>query len=568
MKLKSEQSERILWVLAIGLALLLRLLHLGAAPLTEWEAGNALPIFDWLQSGITPDGAQAGYTLFSGIVYFLFGASNYAARVIPALAGCLLVLAPLLFRRQLGRWPALMVAFGLALDPALTAISRQADGSTWAIAFTLLALGALLNRRYVWGGLCLGLALLGGPTIWMGWPGLGAALLAGARLSKRESSPDMPAERPEKSPGTIVLFAALVTLAAAGTLFWVAPFGLSMAAGSLVEFFRSWTQPGILTVQTATLALLSYATLPLVLGAIQIVSGWVRREAVDQFLSIWLVVALLLWLACPARQIGNAGWVMVPLWGLAARQAALWLRKPALNGRFTAAMAVAVFVLLFFAILNAVAILHPSSWSANTDVQWIKIAIALAVLGLAILLVGWGWSWNVSGQGLQWGLGAVLSILLVAMSVRASGLGARPQTELWRSGAYIADSGLMLDTLQDLSTHKTGQYNRLQVSVVGIQSPALRWLLRDFAEVEYSDGITAQMTPDIILTGDQIQPGQITTYRGQDFVWAVQPTWGQMTGENWVKWLVFREAPQETSKIILWARTDLFPGGASVETNP
>ncbi|TLN00403.1 hypothetical protein FDZ74_16645, partial [bacterium] len=181
MKLKSEQIERILWILAISLALLLRLLKLGAAPLTDWEASNALPVFQWVKSGAVPAGSQAAYTLFSGLTFFLTGASTDAARLIPALTGSLLVLAPLAFRRQLGRWPALIAAFGLALDPLLVANSRQADGSIWAIAFTLFALGFLLNRRSVLAGICFGLALLGGPSLWLGWLGLGLALVASFR---------------------------------------------------------------------------------------------------------------------------------------------------------------------------------------------------------------------------------------------------------------------------------------------------------------------------------------------------------------------------------------------------
>jgi hypothetical protein len=32
--------------------------------------------------------------------------------------------------------------------------------------------------------------------------------------------------------------------------------------------------------------------------------------------------------------------------------------------------------------------------------------------------------------------------------------------------------------------------------------------------------------------------------------------------EEWIKWYAFREVPSEKQQIILWARTDLFPGAA------
>jgi hypothetical protein len=39
------------------------------------------------------------------------------------------------------------------------------------------------------------------------------------------------------------------------------------------------------------------------------------------------------------------------------------------------------------------------------------------------------------------------------------------------------------------------------------------------------------------------------------------PGWEGALPDNWPRWLVFRDAPQETRNIVLWARVDLFPGG-------
>lgn len=568
MKLKSEQFERLLWILAISLGFLLRFSRLGAAPLTDWEASNALPAFDWIRSGVIPTGAQAGYTLLSGILFYLFGASNIAARFIPALFGSLLVVLPWLFRRQLGRWPALIAAFGLALDPVLLAISRQADGAIWAITFSLFAVGLLLNRQHVRAGVCLGLSLLGGPGVWFGWLGLGIAYLVVGKSVKFPWNEPIEEHPMQPVDWRKILLSGLVTLAAAGTLFMIAPFGLSMATGSLPEFFRGWLRGGSFGLQSAVVGLLTYAWFPLLLGAIRAISGWIRRDPLDQFLSFWWLIAWLLWLAYPDRNLVDAGWMMVPMWALAARQAAQWLHRQNTDVRFSAATAVVVFVLIFFIVLNAVAILHPAGWSANTDLQIVKIVVAAAILALVVVLVGWGWDWNSAWQGIQWGGIAVLAIVLVSMSLNGAGLGKRPQAEIWRSGPYFSDADLLQSTLQDLSGYKSGQHNQLSVTVVGIQSPALEWLLRDFQNVELADGIPAAETPDIIITTNQIQPGQTSTYRGQDFHWNLQPDWSLMGSVDWAKWLVFREYPPQSSTMILWARTDLFPGESAVIPTP
>ena len=563
MKLKRDHYEKLLWGLALILGLILRMVKLGDAPLTDWEAGNALQAFAWIRSGILPNGSQAGYTLASSLIFFIFGSSNFAARLIPALAGSMLVLTPLLFRKSLGRWPALIAAFGLAFDPALAAISRQADGASWALAFSVLSLGFALNGRKKWSGFCLGLALLGGPMLWLGWLGLAIAVFI---MSKSET---LPADRRPRSLASRELWiTAAITLAAAGTLFLFAPFGLSMAAGSLADFFRGWSSSSALSLKSAVMGLLTYAWLPLLLAAVRGISAWIHRDPLDKFLSIWWLVALLLWLAYSDRQLGGAGWVMLPMWALAARQAADWLYRPNVNLKLSLATGVTVFVLLFFMVMNAVAILHPMSWSASVEVQIVKIVVAAAILALAVVLAGWGWSWDSAWQGARWGAGSALLIILLSMSVHAAGLGKKPQAEIWRTGPHFADADLMQQTLQDFSMYQSGQMNHVRVSVVGLNSPSLDWMLRDFSEVQFTSALTLMETPDVIISNDQMQPGQISTYRGQDFRWQVQPAWDLMTGEEWMSWLVFREYPEESNWLILWARTDLFPGENAAPSVP
>jgi hypothetical protein len=65
----------------------------------------------------------------------------------------------------------------------------------------------------------------------------------------------------------------------------------------------------------------------------------------------------------------------------------------------------------------------------------------------------------------------------------------------------------------------------------------------------------------IINRDDQPEPNLSIGYRGQDFAWWISPAWEGPLPDNWPMWLVFRDAPQHTSNIVLWARGDLFPGG-------
>src|SRR5512136_48260 len=130
--------EHALYALALAVAVGLRFLHLGALPLSDIEADwalQALRITQGLKPAISPNPA---YVHLTAVLFYVFGATNFLARFWPALAGCVLVLAPWQLRRRFGRIPALLLAFGLAIDPGLVAISHQAGGPMLAIVFLAL----------------------------------------------------------------------------------------------------------------------------------------------------------------------------------------------------------------------------------------------------------------------------------------------------------------------------------------------------------------------------------------------------------------------------------------------
>jgi len=67
--------------------------------------------------------------------------------------------------------------------------------------------------------------------------------------------------------------------------------------------------------------------------------------------------------------------------------------------------------------------------------------------------------------------------------------------------------------------------------------------------------------PALVITDDKPSPELAETYRGQDFVLAVNPTW-QMSFDEWLQWVAFKTVPVSKTILVLWARTDLFPDAA------
>ena len=100
-----------LYWLAFLIALGLRIVQLGAAPLTDSEAQLALQALHIAQGKEILIGSQPAYILFTSIIFFITESTNFAARILPAIVGSLLVFTPLYFREKLKPRAALVLAF-------------------------------------------------------------------------------------------------------------------------------------------------------------------------------------------------------------------------------------------------------------------------------------------------------------------------------------------------------------------------------------------------------------------------------------------------------------------------
>jgi predicted membrane-bound mannosyltransferase/DNA-binding beta-propeller fold protein YncE len=76
----------------------------------------------------------------TALSYFLFGVSDFASRIFPALAGVALVMSPWLFRKWLGRYGAIVASVLLLLSPSISYYSRYIRHDV----FNMLAAVALL----------------------------------------------------------------------------------------------------------------------------------------------------------------------------------------------------------------------------------------------------------------------------------------------------------------------------------------------------------------------------------------------------------------------------------------
>ena len=126
---------------------------------------------------------------------------------------------------------------------------------------------------------------------------------------------------------------------------------------------------------------------------------------------------------------------------------------------------------------------------------------------------------------------------------------------MWRPEAQLPMADLLLRTVQDQSEWSGMDANEQPLVIAGIDSPALRWLLRD-RPVEIRSSAGAGLNPPMVISRDEQDPALTSAYRGQSFVWRSTPAWRLF---RLPEWLPFHETSQETENIILWVRNDLFP---------
>jgi hypothetical protein len=557
--------EHAFYALALFIAVGLRFVQLGALPLSDYEAGWALQALRIVQ-GLRPAvGPNPAYVHLTAVLFYIFGATNFLARFWPALAGCVLVLAAWPLRARIGRVPALILAFGLAIDPGLVAMSHLAGGPMLAIAFLALAALTAADGRRAAAGVFAGLALLSGPSVWLGLAGLGLAWAFGwgigkkrpAQVEKDAASPEAVASparfRPEE--WRVALFWALGTLVIVGSLFFLSPKGLPAFVASLGTFLRGWWTLSDVQLWQPFLALPAYEILPLVFGIAGMVRAGLKRDTVSLRLGIWALVALVLAVVYPGKQTGDLVWALLPLWVLAAAELGRHFDFIGNNLWEVAGTFTLVFAFLVFGWLNLASL---TNMDLGTDLAHTRLALLAAVvllIALSLLLVGTGWSVSVARLGGVWGGLVALTLFTVAMTTGAAGLRQPLTVELWQPEPRTGPVGVILDVASQVSDLNRGDAAQLPLTILNEDSPVLLWLFRDW-QVQSVSELAPDATPALIITpsGDLSLSAK---YRGEPLVLHETAAWSTATSSDWLKWFVYRQFPVGQEKVILWVRSDL-----------
>lgn len=558
--------EILLYSLLFLIGLLIRVLLLGSFPLREYEAGFANQAWELMQNVQHEVGNQVGYLFFTQSAFSLLGSSTALARLFPALAGSALVWVPYLLRDQLGKTPALIFAAGLALDPGLVSVSRFAGSPLPAAAFLIGGLLLLTSGKYSCSVFLLGLSLFSGPDFWLGvlilWVTFAFShwLLPGDLL--KFIGTQFNQFRKSRSEGSSLWLVVGLPL---GILVFISTFylrhyqGITAWAGGLVDFLRGFNPSQGPRAGQLVLTLFFYQPLPMILGGMAGVRGWVKKDQRAQYLSLWFVAGLLIVLLYPSRRTADLIWCLIPLYGLVAL-ALHRLFKGGIQRVIPWLQAGLILVLFILAWLSFTGMIIQSGNSRAVFLQAGIIFAAAALGGIATAIVAAEWSWDVSRQGFWLGASSALLVYGISALVGSAYLRFDDPREFWVPGPGTGQLSLLMETIDDVSLGVTGRRDSIRGAVY-LEDEVLRWQLRNYPEFDFFREYISDQRPPLFITGEDVAELVVSdAYLGQDFLHRVTPGWIGGIPSPWKSWAAFREGIVEEERIILWVRKDVIPG--------
>lgn len=564
MDLHSSQSEKMIYAALVVTALVVRLIGLGHLPLNEAEAGLALQSAGKLVADASDVSSQPGYVALTRMLFTLFGTSDFLARFWPVLIGSFLVVVPFYFKKYLGSKEALLLAAILVFDPAGLVLSRQAGGDMLAVSGLALTAANLSSKRYKSAGFWLGIALLGGISVWygllillvsavaLGWLGIQGKII----LTLSDGV---------KNAGKALLLFAVGTFLLIGTLLFFYPSNLGGFGGSLGDLLSGFASPEPFSIKVIIIVALTYYLPGIILGAWQGLDGIIGKNKVDQALLVVFGVSLLWVIVYPGRSVGDLIWLSIPLWALSARKVIQLANISMAERTSVFAHVFLVVVLAGFIWLNLSGYVLSIGNAASEKNRLVAIIISVVLLILTTVLVGWGWTWRTAGKALTLGFCLFLTVYGLGASLRAAGYGDKPCHEPWRDSPCFTGTDYLVRTIQDTSEWNFKSRTGIDIGVVGVQPDALLWSLRNYPGVKQSIAFPTLNQPSLLITDNDEINAPPEGYLGQDFVIMQKVDWKEIFEENYLAWLVNRKVASEDDLAILWVRNGLFPG--SIEQN-
>jgi hypothetical protein len=567
--------EVLLYSVIVGVAAVLRLWNLQAAPLSTREAAQALAAFNG--TPLPAGGSPLLYGLnqvFVGL--FSTTVNDAGVRLGAALIGTLMVLLPVLFRLHIGRYGALAAALMLALSPTLVVASRSLDGSIAIATCTLAAIG--LGLRYFTTQKqvdLIGLAIMIGVALASGSGVITAALVIVPALiiihrwvaSDEDRARVKQLQQESHTLRQAVLWGGAAFILAA-TTFFLRLNDLAGVPEIISAWLAAWSGQVSISVLRLVQILLVYEPLILCFGLLGLIFALRRTSALSVLLSVWAIGALLIALLQPARQVLDLTLVLTPLallGGSLMDRVGTELERRG-SWRVAGLFALVVAVMVGFAAIragNAAMGLVPPTDSflgmrLSVSETYLIGVVLIAFVLVAVFVVLIGWRAAVRAGAIT--LFALLAVMSWSSAWRVTQLRVSdPRELLWGPTATSRDVRAMTEAIGAASKRNTGFLDQVPVAITLPQDdPVVRWYLRIFKNARYNAVVADLASVIVAPLGSTFPPNMTEAYQGKQFVMQSQWDPAQLTDNDVMRWWLYRESdvpPTPVQTMVMWLKS-------------
>ena len=545
----------VFWI-AILVSLVSRFVGLGSSALTEGEAELILPAWQLLNSDSPAASSSAVLQNISAFWFFLFGATNFLARVSTAFAGVFIVLSPFLFRKQIGMLRALVLSFLLASSPILLAISRRADSGVIAIGIMILLAWAVVNRKNFWAGFTLGIGIFCGSEFWL------YILILGLGLYLNRNQKKVKKMFIELSNWRTFFSASLsgfiVGVFLFGFGFGFNPTWLASVGKSVWELVTSYP------VRSLDIFLMKLAAFPLYepllfTFILLFLIGNSRSEPKKNEITFWYGLFVFIILLIRQNSILDLAIFVILMAIWASKPLAVWMDTELENPRETGVMGIFVLVVLIFAGLTTLSAFTPGLENTQLLLRMVVAAITILILIISVFLISSGWTGQIAFTGASAGIILLLFTFNTSMMWKAAGLYAQPTFEFWETYDQKIIDHVLIDQINEINNFNLRPAADTQVEIVGIHSAALDWSLR-LTNVQHIEDMKLSdlQTPFVITSANVDQNLLLGDFRGQDILWSYKTDFSTFELIDWARWLVYRKPTMPSESIILWTNSNQF----------
>ncbi|MCK5920742.1 MAG: hypothetical protein KAG66_07355, partial [Methylococcales bacterium] len=499
-----------------------RLYQLTLFPLSPTEATEALTIWQvWhpTHTAIIP-GSPAYFSTTTLLSLFL-GSGDGVMRLMPAFFGTALTLLPWLLRHHIGTVGTLVAGLILAISPTATNISRTAGGGAMAMFAVMLTIIALI--RYLdtpqshWLTVAFAAFSFGLATTPIFYGAI--ATFGVAWLIQRVIGPVLINNIPHPSTKNLrqaILVSAGIFLAT--TLFLWIPAGLGSATNQFSSWLVTFTAEVDINIWiNPILVLLRYEPIIFIIGAIAAITITWQGQPLTSLFVYW-VVAILIFTFFQPGNLDNVLLVLIPasrLIGYFANIIANLQSQFFLAWQYTVSFAAIILLMggVFFAMIAR----HAKVVQFDaTDLIYMYVAIAIFAFALATVAYLFAFDKTMAAQGSFAGIFTLLLLFTWGTSWWLNQQATNDTRARWVNTHTDDDITIMLTTLNEIGMQTARSERSLDI-LTAIDTPVLRWYLRDIPNISYNNSVPAGTTADIVITPIGADPNFGTDYMGADF---------------------------------------------------